>query len=171
MDNEFKPDRDPFEDLDRERDRGGRPDPSTDPSPPPPPEARRVAAATTPTIPPATTKEERTWAMGAHLSSLLAAWVGGLSLLGPLIVWLIKKDEMPFVDDQGKEALNFQILITLVVGILIFASIATCGAGLIATIPLIAVISIVDLIFVIIAAVKANEGVAYRYPFNWRIIK
>lgn len=109
--------------------------------------------------------------MAAHLSSLLAAWMGGLSLLGPLVVWLIKKDEMPFVDDQGKEALNFQILMTLILVGLGVGSIATCGVGLFVAIPGILVVAAIDLIFVIIAAIKANEGVAYRYPFNWRLIK
>ncbi len=119
----------------------------------------------------APSKQERSWAMAAHLSSLLAAWMGGLSLLGPLVVWLIKKDEMPFVDDQGKEALNFQILMTLILVGLGVGSIATCGVGLFVAIPGILVVAAIDLIFVIIAAIKANEGVAYRYPFNWRLIK
>lgn len=116
-------------------------------------------------------KDERLWAAGAHVSSLLAAAVGGLSLLGPLIVWLIKKDEMPFVDDQGKEALNFQIGVTLAFLVLMVVSFVTCGVGMVVTIPLATALMVADVIFVVIAAVKANEGVAYRYPFNWRVIK
>src|SRR5438445_1359399 len=59
------------------------------------------------------TPDERSWGMLAHLSGLLAFLLGGMSFLGPLIVWLIKKDQSPFVADQAKEALNFQIALTI----------------------------------------------------------
>jgi len=112
------------------------------------------------------TAEERNWAVFAHLAALLAFVVWGIGhVLGPLIVWLIKKDTMPFVDDQGKEALNFQItvfLAGLVCSALIFVLIG---------IPLLIILGLVDLVFIILAAVKASEGVAYRYPINLRLIK
>ena len=58
--------------------------------------------------------EERNWAVIAHLSALAGLVIWGLGIvLGPLIVWLLKKDQMPFVDEQGKEALNFQITVFL----------------------------------------------------------
>ncbi len=109
--------------------------------------------------------EERNWAVGAHLSALLGLFTGIGAVLGPLIVWLIKKDEMPFVNDQAKEALNFQItmfLAAVVATILIFVAIG---------ILLLVLLWIADLVFMIIAAVKASEGVAYRYPVNLRLIK
>src|SRR5688500_12514274 len=59
----------------------------------------------------APTADERQWGMFAHLSSLVGLAVGGLTPLGPLIIWLVKKDQSPFVADQAKEALNFQIAI------------------------------------------------------------
>jgi uncharacterized Tic20 family protein len=110
--------------------------------------------------------QERNWAVAAHLSPLLglAVWAIGM-LLGPLIVWLIKKDEMPFLNDQGREALNFQItvfLAGLVCSALIF---------LVIGVPLLFALSIFDLVFMIIGAVKASEGVAYRYPINLRLVK
>lgn len=106
------------------------------------------------------------WGMLAHLSAfagLVVPFIG--QVLGPLVIWLIKRETMPFVNDQGKEALNFQITITIafaVAAVLVFAVI-----GLL----LLPLIAIADIIMTIIAAVKANEGVAYRYPITLRFIK
>lgn len=86
------------------------------------------------------------------------------NVIGPLIVWLIKKDESPFVDDQGKESLNFQISFTiycLVSSILIFAVV-----GIILLIAL----GIAFFVLVIIASIKANEGEEFRYPLTIRLI-
>ncbi|MCL5280796.1 MAG: DUF4870 domain-containing protein [Planctomycetes bacterium] len=81
-------------------------------------------------------------------------------LLGPLIVWLLKKNEFPFVDEQGKEVVNFQItmLIYLAIGALL---IPLCGIG----VPVMIAVGVVDAIFLIIAAIKANDGYHYRYPY------
>jgi uncharacterized Tic20 family protein len=114
-----------------------------------------------PGAPAAPSKDEKTMAMLCHL-------VGGLvGFLVPLIIWLIKKDTMPFVDDQGKEALNFQI--TLLIGYVAIGilSVVTCGVGGF-LLPLLWVLSAV---FGIMGGLKANEGVAYRYPFAVRLIK
>jgi hypothetical protein len=109
---------------------------------------------------------ERNWAVAAHLSGLLglAVWAVGI-VLGPLIVWLIKKDEMPFLNDQGREALNFQITI--------FLAGVVCSAliFLLIGVPLLFALAIFDLVFMIIGAVKASDGVAYRYPVNLRLVK
>jgi hypothetical protein len=118
-----------------------------------------------------TTSDDRTWGMLAHLSALIALMLGGFGVLGPLIVWLIKKDQSAFVDDQGKEALNFQILILVIFFALGAVSIVTCGLALVITGPLMLVLAIVDIVMVIIAGIAANRGERYRYPFNWRIVK
>lgn len=116
-------------------------------------------------IGPPPTPEERTWGMLAHLSALAGFIVPLGNILGPLIVWLIKKDQMPFVNDQGKESLNFQIMITIVAFV---AALTICiGIGII-LLPAVAILAIV---FEIIAAVQANSGAAYRYPVNLRLIK
>jgi len=121
--------------------------------------------------------EERQWAMIAHLSALLGGVVTGgwghslAAFVGPLIVWLIKKDSMPFVDDQGKEALNFNITITIVFVALFLFSLMTFGIGLIIAVPAYLVVAVLWLILTIIAAIKSHEGVAYRYPFALRLIK
>lgn len=120
--------------------------------------------------------EERQWALFAHLSILLGGLVtGGLwglgCFLGPLVIWLLKKDTLPFVDDQAKEALNFTITLAIVFAILWVFTIMTLFVGAFLTVPIGAIIAIAALVFVIIAAVKANEGERYRYPFTLRLIK
>lgn len=87
------------------------------------------------------------------------------SILGPLVMWLIKKDQSPFVNDQGKESLNFQI--SIVIYSLVAAILCLIFIGFL----LLIAIGIVWLIFVIMASVKANEGKMYRYPLTIRFIK
>lgn len=110
--------------------------------------------------------QERNWAVAAHLGALLGlvVWAIGI-VLGPLIVWLLKKDEMPFVNDQGREALNFQITVFLA-GLVCSAMIF-----LLIGVPLLFALCIFDLVFMIIGAIKASAGVAYRYPINLRLVK
>lgn len=108
--------------------------------------------------------EEKTWGMLAHLSSFAGLVIPFGNLLGPLIVWLVKKDTMPFVADQGKEALNFNITVALaaiVSGILMLVLIGFL---------LIAVVAVGWLVLTIMACMEANKGVAYRYPFTLRLI-
>jgi uncharacterized protein len=115
--------------------------------------------------PPVSTKDQNTWAMLCHLSALAGFVIPLGNILGPLVIWLIKKDEFPLVADQGKEALNFQISMTIyyiVAAILIIVLI-----GILLLIGL----ALFSLIFTIIAMVKANEGTAYRYPMCIRFIK
>jgi uncharacterized Tic20 family protein len=106
------------------------------------------------------TEDERMWALIAHLSGLIAGMVA-LPFLGPLIVWLIKKDQSPFVGDQAKEALNFQI--ALLIAVLI--CIATCIGAILAPF-----VGIAGLVYSIIGALEANKGVYYRYPYTIRLI-
>ena len=110
-------------------------------------------------------KEERTWGMLCHLVVFVGYIIPFASIIGPLVIWMIKRDEMPFVDDQGKESLNFQITIMLALiasGILMFVLIG---------VVLIFVVVIFQFIVVIIASIKAKEGVYYRYPLCIRLIK
>ena len=110
--------------------------------------------------------QERTWAMIAHLAAL-AVFIGipfG-NILGPLVVWLIKKEESSFVDDQGKEALNFNISVT------IYAFAAAILILLVIGIILLIGIGIAMIVFIIMAAIKANSGEEYRYPLTIRFIK
>lgn len=109
--------------------------------------------------------EERQWAMFAHLSTLVGLVIPFGSILGPLIIWQIKKAEMPFVDDQGKEAVNFQITI------LIAALVSALAMLILIGILMIFAVGLAWLVLSIMAGVKANNGEAYRYPFTLRLIK
>ena len=105
------------------------------------------------------TQEERTLAMLCHL---LAVFTG---FLGPLIIWLIKKDDSPFIDDQGKEALNFQL--TVLIAMLI-AGVTMCFyIGML----LAPAVGIANIVLCIMACIKANEGERYRYPWCIRFVK
>jgi uncharacterized protein len=121
--------------------------------------------------------QQRQWAMFAHLSALAgglltAGWFGSIGcFIGPLVIWSIKKDSMPFVNDQAKEALNFNITVAIVFFTLFLLGIVTFGIGLIVAIPLWIAVGIAWLVMTIIAAVKVNEGVAYRYPLTLRLVK
>jgi uncharacterized protein len=120
--------------------------------------------------------EERQWGMFAHLSMLVAGLLtsvlGGWGwFLGPLIIWLMKKDTMPFVADQAKEALNFSIVVTGIFLVLMLLGILTLGIGFLVTMPIMVIVGLAALVLTIIAAMKANEGIRYRYPFNIRLIK
>ena len=111
------------------------------------------------------TKDERTWAMLSHFSALCMFIFPFGNILAPLIIWLIKKEEMSFVEDQAKEVLNFQISMTiylLISGILCFILIG---------IPFVIGLGIFNVIITIIAGIKANDGKTYRYPINLRLIK
>ena len=108
--------------------------------------------------------DERQWAMFAHLSALIGFILPFGNIIGPLVIWLIKKETMPFVDQQGKEALNFQITVTIAMVISAILIVVVIGF------VLMFIIGLAALILTIMAGIKANEGVAYRYPFTLRLI-
>ena len=111
-------------------------------------------------------KQANTWAMFCHLSALaifIAIPFG--NIIVPLIIWLLKKDEFPVVDEHGKESLNFQISMTIygaVAGLLCFAVIGFV---------LVPVVLVADIVLIITATVKANQGESYQYPFAIKFIK
>ncbi len=108
-------------------------------------------------------KDDCMMGMLAHLLGIFTGFVGAL------IIWLVKKESSKFVDDQGKEALNFQITLaigwvaTMVIGFIPFVQIITC--------LLWPALMVVNIVFCIMACMKANKGIAYRYPFAIRLIK
>lgn len=123
-----------------------------------------------PTAPPTLPdKEERLWAMLAHLSAF-AYYVSGIGhIIGPLIIWLAKRDGHSFIDDQAKEALNFQISVTLYA----LGAVLLCFTVILAIIgiPILIGLHVFQIVCMIIAAIKANDGVAFRYPLTLRLIK
>jgi len=134
--------------------------PAAPPSAPPPP----VSAPPPLTGDPSVSADERTWGLLAHLSALAGFVIPFGNLLGPLVIWQIKKNEMPFLDDQGKEALNFQI--TLTIAIVVSAILMVVLIGFL----LLPIVGLAGLVMTIIGAVNANNGVRYRYPFTLRLI-
>jgi uncharacterized protein len=114
----------------------------------------------------AASKEEQNWAMACHLVALSGFIIPFGNVLGPLVVWLIKKDTMPLVDQHGKEALNFQI--TVLLAVIISALLVFVLIGFL----LLIVVGLGALILTIMAAVKVSNGeLNYRYPFALRLIK
>ena len=120
--------------------------------------------------PPAPSGDPRQWAVAAHLSAL-AALVIGFNFAGPLIVYLIKRDDDPFVRDQAAEALNFNlsVFIYAVVGGLLTVVLILLIVGLL-LIPVLIALAVAWLVLVIVAAVKASQGEAYRYPLTIRFV-
>lgn len=110
--------------------------------------------------------EECTWAMICHLSGFALAVCPPVGhVLGPLLVWLLKRDEFPLVDDQGRESLNFQLTMTLYFcgGFLLLRS----GVGF----PLLVSLGAWDIVATIIAAARASRGVRFRYWLAIRFLK
>jgi uncharacterized Tic20 family protein len=118
-----------------------------------------------PSLPPAPDKEERTWALAAHLSAFAGHLIPFGHILGPLIIWLIKRDSSEFVEDQAREALNAQISVT------IYGAIAVLLIFVLIGFPLLFALWLADIVLVIVAAVRANDGFRYRYPLIFRLVK
>ena len=151
-------------------------------APPPPPDTAMLNPNPTPVAPepipyagstgypgpyigPPADANAKTMGMLCHILSLAGLVVPFGNLIGPLIIWQVKKAEHPIIDDQGKESVNFQILMTIamvVSGLLICVFIGVI---------LLPIVAIANVIMAILAGVKANNGEAYRYPFNFRLIK
>ena len=114
---------------------------------------------------PGPSREARQWAMFCHFSAFLGMWFPFGSLIGPLILWQMKRESDPFIDDQGKEALNFQITVAIASAICYVLMFILIGFALLGLVLIGAVV------LVVIAGVKATDGVTYRYPFTWRPLK
>ena len=131
-------------------------------------------AAPPPQPPPAAAPseaDERTWALLGHLSAF-SAFIPGLGcVIGPLIVWLVKRDTMPFASEQAKEALNFNITAIIAALALGAFTLITLGIGALLTVPLALALFVAWFVLTIVAAVKANNGEHYRYPFSIRLVK
>ena len=109
--------------------------------------------------------QERQWALICHLSALSGYLIPFGHLIAPIVIWSMKKDEMPMVDEHGKEVINFQISMTIwfiIAGIFVIVLIG---------IPILIGLAVLNLIFIIIGAIKADSGVLYHYPLTVRFIK
>ena len=108
----------------------------------------------------------RTWNVLCHATALagfFVPWAG--HILGPLIVWLAKRTDSAEIDGHGKESLNFQL------SMLIYNLIAAVLCLVLIGFFILAVLHILNIVFVIIASIQASEGKLYRYPLAIRLIK
>lgn len=115
---------------------------------------------------PAPSAEARRWAMLCHYAAFLGFVVPFIgNVIGPLVVWQLKREDDPFIDRQGKEALNFQLTVTLlhmICWLLVWVLIGF---------PLMLLVACVAFVLTVIAGIKANQGRDYRYPLTWRMVK
>jgi uncharacterized protein len=109
--------------------------------------------------------QERTWAMFCHLGAFAGYMIPFGHIIAPLIIWQMKRKESAFVEENGKEALNFQLTLT------IYAIIATLLALIFIGFFLLAIIGVFGVVMIVVAALKANNGESFRYPATMRFIK
>jgi len=125
--------------------------------------------STQPTDPQDVASDSRGWATAAHLIPLF-----GFGFIAPLIIWLIKRDEDAFVEDQSREALNFQVSLLLYgLGVMVLMLLSLTRIWLFPALGIVGLIAlgIFALVFAIIAGVKSASGVAYRYPLIVHFVK
>lgn len=108
---------------------------------------------------------DRLWAMACHLSALLGYCVPLGNIVAPLVIWLAKRDQSAYIDEQGKEALNFQITMTIAFCVAVVMVFIVVG------IFLLPILALVNLILIIIAAISVYKGQSFRYPFCLRFVK
>jgi len=116
---------------------------------------------------------QRTWTMLCHLSALIVLLgIPFGNILGPIIVWLFKKNEFPLVDGQGRESMNFQISMSIyaLVALALAISLTPVLIGIVFY-PVAGIIVAADIIITLIATIRASDNIPYRYPLSLRIIK
>jgi uncharacterized Tic20 family protein len=125
-----------------------------------------LIAVNTHQVDPSLSADERQWAMIAHFAALAAFIVPPIGgVLGPLVVWLVKREQSAFVAEAGKEAINFNIIVLL--GAFVCAMLVIVFIGILLGVALFGF----WLVMTVVAGIKASEGVHYRYPVSLRILK
>lgn len=108
---------------------------------------------------------ERTYAMFNHLSLLTLHVL--MPVIPALVMWLIKRDRSPFVDDHGREAVNFQLSLVIYALVIVpVAGLITCGVGFVLWIP----VYVIGMVGMVLGAIAANKGQYYRYPATIRFL-
>ena len=132
----------------------------------PPPPASPVPTTGSPE------SQARTWNMLCHLSALAGYLIPFGTVIGPLLVWQIKKNEFPSVDVHGKASLNFQITVTIAVagGAVVALVLSLICVGYL-LFPVVMLVGLAGVVFAIIAGIKANNGEDYKYPFSLELVK
>lgn len=108
---------------------------------------------------------EKQWVIFCHAGALAGLIVPFGNIIVPAIIWSMKKEESEWIDDQGKESLNFQISVTIYLFVAGLLTLILIG------LPLLILLGIADLALIIVAIIKSDKGERYRYPFTLRLIK
>ncbi|GAB4178119.1 MAG: DUF4870 domain-containing protein [Terrimicrobiaceae bacterium] len=135
--------------------------------PPTPPSEPSQPAPELPTPP--SSPADRQWAAILHLSALVGFIIPFGNILGPLVVWLVKKTEMPAIDPVGKAVMNFQISWTI--WMVASAVVAFVGSCLVIPLVLPLIVGIALLVLTIIGGIKASNGETYRHPLTIDFLK
>ncbi len=120
------------------------------------------------------TDDDKTYAVLMHLSVLAHLVLPYISLAIPIIMWLTRKDRSVFIDDHGREAINFQISVTIysfvlpIIGVIIMF--LTLGLGVILLIPLVFLPYVLAIVGMVMAIVRTNKGEYFRYPMTIRFL-
>ena len=118
------------------------------------------------------TREARYWAIAAHVSALAGGFMGGLpAFLGPLVVWLVRKDEDSWSAGHGRDVLNFNLSVLLYAAALLVVAIVTLGVGLLIAVPGWIALALGWFALTIVGAVKAASDQRFRYPLSIRFVK
>jgi uncharacterized Tic20 family protein len=110
-------------------------------------------------------QEARQWAMFLHLSQLAGYIIPLLGLIAPIVIWQIKKEDYPILDEHGKVVVNW------IISELIYAAIGFVLLFVVIGIPILAVLGVLAIVFPIIGGLKANNGELWHYPMTINIIK
>lgn len=106
------------------------------------------------------TDDDQTWGVLVHASAFAGLFVPFGNVLGPLLVWLIKKDESRFVDENGREAVNFQLTWSVIMFVALLSLFVAVG------LLLVPIVGLAWLALVVIASAKASDGEVYDYPLT-----
>jgi len=117
-------------------------------------------------VDPTVTNDQRTYALLMHLSMLAHSVIAPFAIIITIVMWQTKKNESPFLDDHGREAVNFQISLAVYMVAIVVLAIPTIGLSLIGM----AVVPILSLVGMILAMVAANRGEYFRYPMTLRFL-
>ncbi|QDU69018.1 DUF4870 domain-containing protein [Engelhardtia mirabilis] len=112
------------------------------------------------------TSEQRTLSCLAHLSTFAGGIVPFGNVIAPLVIWLVQRDESPFVAEHARQALNFQITMMVLGFVSLAVVVATLGLAVFVVAPVLIVVTMLGLVFTVIAAVRGYEGREYRYPLS-----
>jgi len=117
------------------------------------------------------TREERDWGIALHLSALAMHIIPFGNILGPLIIWSSKRDRSAYLDQQGREVLNFHISWTVGLILAVIMQVIAIASGIKIVIPLLILTGIGYyfgmLYFIIVAALRASDGLYFDYPVLW----